>query len=219
MTKIRSITVILGAVLIVLLLMRVFTVRTISLEPQACLNEVDIPLKGKLIFGVSQKELEAKLKSRFPCLSALKLEKKYPHTIKLFISASEPSVELAGVGLYLTPEGLVSSSSAANVPLLYFSTQETITAGQKVTDERLIFAAQLAKLLKKSDFETTSLRIVDQDQIAVYNLAQTVVVFSPVKPAEEQVDSLQQVLAKSKISGEQIAKIDLRFNKPVIDFK
>ena len=87
------------------------------------------------------------------------------------------------------------------------------------TDQNLKYAALLANELAASDFQVASIRILDSQTIGIYNRQDTVAIFSLKKGAYNQLDSLQQVLAKSKIDATKIQKIDLRFDKPVVAFK
>jgi len=64
-----------------------------------------------------------------------------------------------------------------------------------------------------------NVRITGHDDVAIYNQQGQLAIFSSKKDKEEQVDSLQQVISKAKIDSAKIAKIDLRFDKPVLVFK
>lgn len=65
----------------------------------------------------------------------------------------------------------------------------------------------------------STVRIVDANQIVVYSAKDISVIFSATKRASDQVDSLQLILAESKIDAAKIDKIDLRFAKPVVTYK
>ncbi|KKS04034.1 MAG: hypothetical protein UU56_C0011G0028 [Candidatus Curtissbacteria bacterium GW2011_GWA2_41_24] len=57
------------------------------------------------------------------------------------------------------------------------------------------------------------------DEVVIYNQQGQLAIFSSKKDKEVQVDSLQQVISKAKIESAKIAKIDLRFDKPVISYR
>ena len=86
------------------------------------------------------------------------------------------------------------------------------------TDQNIKYAAALAGELAASDFQVASIRILDNQTIGIYNIQGTVAIFSLKKDAQSQLNSLQQVLAKSRIDATKIQKIDLRFDKPVVAF-
>lgn len=85
--------------------------------------------------------------------------------------------------------------------------------------QHIKYAATLASELETSDFQLASMRILDDETITIYNQQGAVAIFSLKKDEKSQISSLQQVLAKSKISATKIQKIDLRFDKPVVAFK
>ncbi len=131
----------------------------------------------------------------------------------------EPSVQIEGTNLYLAENGQVQDRSSSKKPLLYLDKSLKLAAGQKITDPQILFAAGVAAGLSKSDFSVASIRLLPSGDIAVYNPQNAIAVFSSGKDARNQIDSLQQVLAKAKIDAAKIVKIDLRFDQPVITFK
>lgn len=135
------------------------------------------------------------------------------------ITSVEPSVQIEGTSLYLAENGQVLERASSKKPLLYLDKNIKIQAGQKLTDEQVLFAAKIASGLSKSDFTVAGIRLLDSRDIAVYSPQDAIAVFARDKDANLQIDSLQQVLAKAKIDATKISKIDLRFDKPVIIFK
>lgn len=131
----------------------------------------------------------------------------------------EPSVQIEGTNLYLAENGQVTDRSVSKKPLLYIDKKIKAAPNTVVTDPQILFAAKVASGLAKSDFSVASVRLLPSGDIAVYNPAGAIAVFSGAKDAKSQIDSLQQVLAKAKIDAAKITKIDLRFDQPVITFK
>ncbi len=135
------------------------------------------------------------------------------------ITNIEPAVQIEGTNLYLAENGQVLDRASSKKPLLYLDKNIKVQAGQKITDQQILFAVKIATGLTKSDFTAASIRLLDSRDIAVYSPQDAIAVFSSDKDANLQIDSLQQVLAKAKIDATKISKIDLRFDKPVIVFK
>src|SRR3989344_2266539 len=131
----------------------------------------------------------------------------------------KPSAQIAQTDLQITKEGQVVKGQNSSLPTLYIPGDLKIEEGQKVEDKNIIFAASVADLVAKTDFHPASIRLLSKDEIALYETDQTVAIFSSRKSPDQQVDSLQQVLAASKIEGTKLAKIDLRFDKPTVTFK
>ncbi len=132
---------------------------------------------------------------------------------------TEPVIQIEGTNLFLTENGQIITQSSSKKPLLYLDKSLKLTSGQKVTDPQILFAGKIAAGLAKSDFSVASIRLLPSADIAVYNPQNAIAVFSADKDAKNQIDSLQQVLAKAKIDAAKIVKIDLRFDQPVITFK
>lgn len=201
------------------LILAIFTVKNISLPLQNCLTENDLQVVGKLIFRIDANSIEAVLKKKFACLDQLKISKQYPAKLVISVVTKIPSLAIAETNWGITPEGLVVESSQADLPQLFMPQAPQLIPGQKIIDEKILFAAGIANLLSKTDFLPQTVRILQDGDVAVYDKDATAAIFSLKKKKEEQVDSLQQVLAAAKIDGDKIAKIDLRFDKPVITFK
>lgn len=127
--------------------------------------------------------------------------------------------QLAGTTLYVTEEGQVTDTTSKEVPQLFLTQEASASAGTKITDRSALFAIKLAALVVKTDFRAASIRLLDANSVAVYDTKETVAIFSPNKSLEEQVDSLQQVIGKARIGDDKIAKIDLRYQNPVVSTK
>lgn len=129
-----------------------------------------------------------------------------------------PIVKIEGTNLAITLENKVVAQQE-NLPVLYLSGTGSLVEGQSLEDHKVVFATKLAHLLAKTDFPPATIRVITEGEIVVYDAHDKIAVFTAEKEANLQVDSLQQTLAAAKIDGDKIAKIDLRFEKPVITFK
>lgn len=197
-----------------------FKIKNIVVSPQNCLAIEDIKAGHKLLFLLQTGKLEQELKQKFACIWQVKIAKNYPSTLKIDVTIKSASVKIADSDIAITEQGLaIKDDFAGDLPQLYLSSNTNILAGTTVTDEKILFAAQTVNLLTKTDFSPQTVRILENGDVAVYDKDATVAIFSLNKKKEEQVDSLQQVLAAAKIDGAKIAKIDLRFAKPVVTFK
>lgn len=130
-----------------------------------------------------------------------------------------PSAQIAQTNLFVTADGKVVEGNFANLPQLFLPQGVQASSGQAIQDQATISAAAIAAQLLKSDFHATNIRILENGDIAIYDSAQTVAIFSSKKSEKLQVDSLQKVLAEARIGDAKIAKIDLRFEKPTITYK
>lgn len=137
-------------------------------------------------------------------------------------ASAQPIVNIAGVNLTVDKNGLVSNGNLKDKPTLFLPDNFKTTAGQKIEDKNVLFATILAADIAASDFAATNIRFLEPTVVAAYNSRNIIAIFSTQKSAEGQVDSLQQVLSKAKIDASKndtsLAKIDLRFDKPVVTY-
>ena len=200
-----------------------FKLRKIDIPNQNCLtsqNVQDTLGNSQNLLFLSPAELADTLKSKHDCIDKIEITKHYPSKLQLGVQVKEPVVKIEGTNLLITEDGyIVEDVKEVNGPILFLPPNVKIAAGEKVTDTTVIFATQLAAALVKSDFLPTNIRIISPQEVAVYNQQGAVAIFTTKEEVTNQVDSLQQVISKSKIDPAKIAKIDLRFDKPVMTYK
>lgn len=196
-----------------------FRVRLTQLNENSCINSSQVNFNGKLIFSLSQEQIEKNLKEKFACISGVNLIKIYPSKLKLEIQTETPVAKIAGTEFLATTDGLITQGTRENLPTIFLPAGLSASSGQRLTDKVTLFTISLASHLLKSDFLATNIRIISDNEIAIYDAKETIAIFTPEESAESQVDSLQQVIALAKIDEQKIAKIDLRYKKPVVTFK
>jgi len=202
-----------------------FRIRKIEIEQnQACLENLsldNLKLNNRLIFLLDKNQTVSYLKSQFPCISDVEIQKKLPSTLKIKLISKVAVVKIDQNNFYASAEGLImeSPNSAAKLPVFYPPQGLSLKLGAKISDGTILFALSITSELLQSDFSPTSVRIVGSGDVAVYNQVSTVALFSSKKDPKSQIDSLQKILAQAKIDASKITKIDLRFDKPVIEFK
>ncbi|MBI2327203.1 FtsQ-type POTRA domain-containing protein [Candidatus Curtissbacteria bacterium] len=179
----------------------------------------DLNLGNQNILLIDQKTLEAQIKNQYSCVDKVSLKREFPAKIVLDITVKKPVVKIEASNLSLTEDGQIVQNDNQNLPTLYLPQNLKLQLGQKITDEIIVFALKLAMPLMKSDYNVQNIRIISNEDLAAYNQQGTIAIFSSKKSPDEQVDSLQQVLIVSKINSSKIAKIDLRFDKPVVEYK
>ncbi len=197
----------------------IFQIKTVTINAQDCLKAGDLNLKGNLIFTINQQKLGRQLTQKFPCLSKINIKKNFPSNININAGVQKPSAQIAGSDFQITSGGLVVEGKNSELPQLFLPGDVKVQQDEKISDEKITFAAKVAGLVQKTDFHAASIRFVNHDNVAIYDIDQTVVLLTTAKSPDEQIDSLQQVLSAAKIENAKVAKIDLRFDKPVISFK
>ena len=209
----------------ILLILTQFKVTRIEIDKQtSCLDSekllADFELSQKFIFLISEQKITEQIKQKYNCVSQIKIEKKLPRTIRVKVTLNEPILKIAETDLALTQDGqVVKLLDNQKLPIVYNIKQIKPEIGQKITDDDLVFAINLATQLQSSDFIPAGIRFIDPNNIAVYNVNSMTAIFTPQKDVTLQVNSLQQVLSKAKIDAVKIDKIDLRFEKPILVYK
>lgn len=117
---------------------------------------------------------------------------------------------IADSNIAVTTSGATTKASATDSTLPKFYGESN--------NPNLNFVAALTTELTVSDFQVASVRVLDTRSIGVYTQQGAVAIFSTENDLKSQIDSLQIVLAKSKIDAAKIEKIDLRFDKPVVTY-
>ncbi len=200
----------------------IFHIKNIEvIQNRQCINNEEIledkAIVGEKIFKINSVAVTKSLSQKYPCIKSIVVKKIFPNKLKIEVQVSEAVTKIENTNFSLTDEGLVVESQATqSMPTLYIPPDSSLKLGQKIDDESVLFAAKLASFLNKSDYLATRIRVIDSNNIVAYSQNDLVVLFSTKKSAQLQVDSLQLVLSKAKIDGTKIAKIDLRFDKPII---
>lgn len=220
MAKVLPVLVILILVASFVFFFPVAKIKRVDLNEQYCLSakNVDEMLIGRNFFGLDENKSAIELENKFICISEAKITKQFPSTVNVKITPKEPIVKLEGTNLFITEDGNIVSSDKEK-PALYLPSEIKSRLSSKITDETILFALKLATLLAKSDYTVAAIRLTSEKNIAIYDHQGIIALFTNQKQANTQIDSLQQVLSLSKISSSKIAKIDLRFDKPVVEFK
>ena len=183
-------------------------------------EDKNLNLFGKNILTLNSDVLAKNIKEKYSCTDQAKIKKNYPSTITIEITTKKPVAIIEGTEFSIREDGFVSDQqNTKDLPKIFLPETIKAQAGSKITDPIVTFTLKITSELQKSDFTPTSIRILNPPDIAIYDSKGTIVLFTQEKTAEIQVDSLQSVFAKAKIDPTKIAKIDLRFEKPVITTK
>ncbi len=124
------------------------------------------------------------------------------------------------------PSTTSAQLQALSAPTVFYLSIENIVLGTKLTDAYIQTALNIItesehKAFKMREFDNFNNQLPSIQNIPGQSFEGTtddgiLVVFSSKKPAKQQVDALQIILASSKIDKKKIGKIDVRFNKPTI---
>lgn len=213
--KILPIVIVLS--LIAFVALNLFKIKTVEISGNSCIKkEETFSQKGKLFFAVDEKELEKKVIEKYSCVKSALIKKKFPNKIIVEAQAFEEVAQLEDTNLSVTQAGQLKEGVREGLPKVYLLNKEELKTGNKIEDPTSLFAVNLAALITKTDFQVLTIRVLNPTEIIAYQKDETIAVFTSGKSAESQVDSLQQVASLAKIDHDKIAKVDLRFDKPII---
>lgn len=217
-----TLTTVLIALVSVFLLSQ-FKVKTISLtSSNNCLDSNSPTLgqfRNKNLIILNTKKAQDEVKKTTPCIKDIKIEKSFPTTLKIDAFYFVPVARIDGTDLSVTDSGLITQKTQDFLPTIFLKSIDGLKPGDNIKDTQELFALKITSELQKSDFMPANVRILDDGDIAVYSNQEAVALFTSQQDASSQVDSLQSILAKAKISAAKIAKVDLRFAKPVLVYK
>lgn len=195
---------------------------------------------GKNIILLSTKPIREGILGKNPTLKEIKIKKKLPNELGVEIKKRQAVVALGveltleteatpsgkpgwetGKGFYLLDEDgvLVKKVDKSDLPLILLKEQPVLNIGQKITDEKIIQTIRFLTNLRLNLFEPKIARLFSSYSLEIWLKEGIVVFFSLKKEIQPQVDSLQMILSRAKIEGKVIGKIDLRFDKAVVNYE
>ncbi len=132
-------------VLFILLKSQVFDIKTINVSPQdigcATTNQIinRSMFLGKKIFSISEKTVEANLKSQFICIESIEMKKSLPNVIDLKINQRQPILKITNMTIALPelslPREATDSTETANFSSLNFDISSATEGSSLLVDK------------------------------------------------------------------------------------
>lgn len=183
-------------------------------------------LLKKNMFFLNEKDVALQVRSRFPALTVVDIEKRYPGLLTLTIASEKPFAYL------VTDNGYVSVSQKGTVlekvrgkttpePAVNFYQpirHNEYQMGQVVTYAQLQKALLFIRALTDEGFRVETVAIDSVDMIACKTRGFTVA-FSQKRDTELQKYELRQLVKQLKIGTLRVKRLDLRFDKPVVELQ
>ena len=170
-----------------------------------------------LLFFPSER-IAQQLKQSNPLVDTVSFKKKFPNTLIILVKQRKPFARLKTPSqqLLLGRSGVVIGDDINNLalPELRFDIR-IYHLGEIVSDTGIIAALKILSALP-SDIPVDYLTPYDNSSIRA-RVANIDILFSQSNPIEAPVNTLQTLLAGFRIKGIMPARIDLRFDKPVIN--
>jgi cell division septal protein FtsQ len=209
--------------------------------PPEIWNELTFLTFGKNLIFLKKEEISKKFLKSHQVVKNLKIKKVLPNKLvfelerrkevavlgfelkledKETTSSGKPIFETTKDFFLVDEEGVVVKKENNNLlPLILLSEELNLNIGQKVPKKEIVEAIKFLTNLRLNLLEPKVAKITSPYSLSVWLEDGKEALFSLKKEIQVQVDSLQFILSRSKIEGRKIKKIDLRFDKPVVNYE
>lgn len=174
--------------------------------------------KEQNFFLLKTEEIAEQIKSQDLKIEEVKIEKVFSGKLLVNIQTRQPlaTIKIQDGYLFIDKEGLIfeKKSESGPIPSLNLGLQNP-QVGSRIDEREEIVLTILAFLKGKEEV----LFITKEADYYFLQLTEGLQILFPGKDeTQKKLDSLQMMLTRFKIEGKRPAKIDLRFDKPVISF-
>lgn len=183
-------------------------------------------IKNVPLLTLSSKSVEERMKKSNPFISLIQVAKKYPQTLILTISSDKPLAYFeSDTGFFaLSQDGKVlsklkESPSSFNLPIIHYFEKlhfASYQPGDLLKHKDIDMALKILKQMSGMGMKINTIDIDGVDMIG-FSLKGKTVVFSSEKDIDAQVYQLEQIVHQFKIQGTDFKKLDLRFNRPILE--
>jgi len=183
-------------------------------------------LINKSLLLVDEDEISKKIIKENYLLKTVIVKKVWPNNLKISVTFYEPCASLiVNIGFFnLSCDGRILQKikdSQQNLPVINY--YQKLNAGSFQTGDWIDYKDIKQTLffidkLKQINLRPLTIDIKGQDML-VFNLNDSrIIVFSNSKDKDVQDYQLELIVKQFKIEGREFKKIDLRFEKPIIQF-
>lgn len=228
---VRSILFLLGATIGFFLLYRYGTIMQITSVTVIGAGKeekktIESFLKKKNILFLNESDVALQVRSRFPALTVREIEKRFPGSLTVVITSEKPFAFLT------TDNGYLSISEKGTIlqkvrdketpePAIQFYQSirhNEYQMGQVITYAQLQKTLLFVRALIDEGFKVETVAIDSVDMIACKTRGFTVA-FSQKRDTELQKYELRQLVKQLKIGTLRVKRLDLRFDKPVVELQ
>lgn len=178
-------------------------------------------VNGQNIFFVNTDQIRQNLIKRNPGLSSVSIVKNYPSTLVVNLHFREPVALVLGssVQLYIDRNGVFLPFFKKNLILPTIDASNIAFAADHKADWRIIKAIAFLEDISKQGLFVERIFIDDETKMFLIYLTEGSQVIAPyVSTTSKIAASLQAIIARFRIEGKFVKKIDFRFDKPVVTF-
>lgn len=183
-------------------------------------------IKNASLLMLSTDSVAERMRKSNPFISRIQVAKIFPQTLALTISPDGPIAYFeSDFGFFaLSQEGKVLSKlketpSSLNLPIIHYFEKlhfASYQPGDLLNYKDIAMAMKILKKMMEMGMKINTIDIDGVDMIG-FSLKGKTIVFSSGKGVEEQMYQLEQIVHQFKIQGTDFKKLDLRFNRPILE--
>ncbi len=182
-------------------------------------------MKKNLLF-LQDKDIVSHIIDRFPMLTITRIDRQYPNTLMLYLLVEKPFASILTDGGYISvsQKGIVlkkERNGPAPSPEISFYQpirHNEYQVGQVVSYAQIQKTLVFLKVLVDEGYQVETVAIDSVDMIACKTRGFTVA-FSQKRETELQKYELRQLVKQLKIGALRVKRLDLRFDKPVVELQ
>ncbi len=206
-------------------LLRVKNIYVVGFPKEMTLYGLD-EVKNKILYLVDEGKLSESLVRSNPIIYKVTTYKQYPETIRLTIETDGPLAvfEVKQGFFLLSSRGRIlhkqkTKTELVSYPLIrYYQSPDyyAYQSGDTLDHSDITKTLEILKGIKDMGLQVITIDIDGIDMIGL-NLEGKQILFSVDKDIQSQLYQLEQIIRQFRIQGGDYRKIDLRFNKPVLE--
>ena len=181
---------------------------------------------NKNILLLTGDEINTYLRKKNPTVESVKTEKKFPDRLIITMQTFKPiaMLEARGGYFFLGKDANIMKKQKENsliLPLIHLYQVPDYAAysiGDLLDYSELKFCLFLLQKLKDMGMEIDTVDINSLSMIVLHQRDKEIF-FSTEKDQKVQIYQLEIILKQFRIEGKDFKKLDLRFDKPVVEFK
>lgn len=171
------------------------------------------------LLSIDINKIESLLQKQNPTLKTVRISKKFPNTAIVETTARIPIAQFKskGTNVYIDEEGVIFANSEVEGNLAVINVLDlSVPFGQKV-DWKVGKAISIIQLAHKQSINIEQIWIDDAASTFLIKLVDGSQVYLPYNAdIQAKVSSLQLIVLRFRIEGKNIAKVDFRFDKPIV---
>lgn len=177
---------------------------------------------GQNVLFLSPQKISQQIKDELPKIEEAKVEKKLPDKLIIHLSKRKPIavVEVGGEYWKVDYQGVVLArvNQPVDLPLVVSNELLTFSEGQWIDEPSILAGLDYLYKLLFNGIETRRVEVVNSKELIIHLKTGATVLVSIDTGRQQEVNSLQLILERTKIEGKKIEVIDMRFDKPVITY-